>query len=361
MKEIAIKKILIINPFGIGDVLFTTPVIRAIKENFPEAFIGYWCNERVAPLLKNHPLIDKVFALSRGDIKKIYQQSKINAWKESIRLFQQIRREHFDISFDVSLDYRYNLVSFLAGIRKRIGLNYKNRSRLLTHKIDIVGFDNKHVVEYYLDALKSLNIKVTNSPKIELYLSKQDNEWAVDFLRTNNISADDLLIGIAPGGGASWGADAAYLRWPEDKFALLVKALILKPNARVMLFGSGEEESICRTIADAAGGKVINTAGKLTLSQFAALLSKCKILICNDAGPLHMAVGLGLKIVCLCGPVDEKVYGPFPVDPGKHRLVKKDLDCQPCYKRFRMKECTNRACLLDIDQAEVLTAVEELI
>ncbi len=71
------KKFLIINPFGIGDVLFTTPVIRAIKDNQPDSFIGYWCNERVEPILKNNPRIDKIFALSRGDIRKIYHQFRI--------------------------------------------------------------------------------------------------------------------------------------------------------------------------------------------------------------------------------------------------------------------------------------------
>ena len=69
------KKFLFINPFGIGDVLFTTPVIRAIKDKFPDSFIGYWSNLRVKPLLESNPRINKVFALSRGDIKKLYRES----------------------------------------------------------------------------------------------------------------------------------------------------------------------------------------------------------------------------------------------------------------------------------------------
>ncbi|MCM8827457.1 MAG: hypothetical protein NC904_08100 [Candidatus Omnitrophica bacterium] len=65
-----INKILIINPFGIDDVLFTTPLIRTIKEFSPETFLGYWCNERVSPILLNNPFIDRVFPLGRGDLKK---------------------------------------------------------------------------------------------------------------------------------------------------------------------------------------------------------------------------------------------------------------------------------------------------
>lgn len=355
------KKILIINPFGIGDVLFTTPAIRAIKNRYPKAFIGYWCNERVEQILKNNPNIDRIFALSRGDLKKIFQKSKLKGMKESLRLFSEIKKEHFDISFDVSLDYRYNLISWLAGIEKRIGLNYKNRSKFLTHKIDIVGFDDKHVVEYYLDVLKFLNIGFPDSPKIELHLSKENCDWAAKFLQDNGIEEDGLLIGIAPGGGASWGGSANYLRWPEQKFAALSDILIKKHSAKIILFGSAEESEICNRIAPFLSKQAINIAGKLTLSQFVALFSKCKVIVCNDAGPLHVAVGLGVKTVCICGPVDEKVYGPFPYGSQNNRLVKKDLSCRPCYKRFRMADCSKQICLEEISPEDALKAVEELI
>ncbi|MFA6350646.1 MAG: hypothetical protein WCY12_06980, partial [Candidatus Omnitrophota bacterium] len=97
------KRFLIINPFGIGDVLFTTPVIRAIKKAFPGAFICYWCNERVAPILKNNPHIDKVIALSRGDLKKISGRSWLQGIKANVGLFKSVRRQKCDICLDFSL------------------------------------------------------------------------------------------------------------------------------------------------------------------------------------------------------------------------------------------------------------------
>ena len=85
------KKILIINPFGIGDVLFTTPVIKAIKQSNPDSFIGYWSNLRVKPILASNPQINKVFALSRGDLKKFYQESFFKGIWNSIKLTRQLK------------------------------------------------------------------------------------------------------------------------------------------------------------------------------------------------------------------------------------------------------------------------------
>ncbi|MDP2939865.1 MAG: glycosyltransferase family 9 protein [Candidatus Omnitrophota bacterium] len=365
MKELSHKKILIINPFGIGDVLFTFPVIRAIKEKGEDIFVGFWCNERVEPILKNNPYIDKIFAMSKGDIKKIYSKSKIKGMVESLKLLSSIRKEHFDMSFDVSLDYRYNLISQLAGIKRRVGFNYKNRGRFLTERIDIDGFNGKHVVEYYLDALKLFNIEVKNKPMMELFLSKEDTDWADNFLKGFKVTDNDLLIGIAPAGGLSWGGSAFYLRWSEEKFAYLCQALINKYNAKIILFGSFDEIGICKNIESSLiesslKGNIINTAGVLTLAQFAALLKKCKIAICNDAGPLHVAVALGLKTVCICGPVDEKVYGPYPNNENT-RIVKAGLSCQPCYQRFKMSNCQDKKCLEDLEVDAVFEKVRELL
>ena len=119
------EKFLIINPFGIGDCLFTTPVIRAIKEAYPDSFIGYWCNERVQGIFKSDPNVNKLFALSRGDIKKIYNSSPWQGIKKSWELYRLIKKEKFNISLDFSLDHRYAWISQAAGVKRRIGFNYQ--------------------------------------------------------------------------------------------------------------------------------------------------------------------------------------------------------------------------------------------
>ena len=355
------QKILLINPFGIGDVLFTTSVIKAIKENNPENFLGFWCNERVKPILENNPYIDKIFALSRGDLKKIFKKSKFKGIKSFLKLFFAIKKEDFDIVVDFSLDHRYGLFSKLAGIKKRVGFDYKNRGRFLTEKIKIDSYKDKHIVEYYLDILRFLDIPRPTNPNLNLFISPEDKIWADNFLRQHNIKENDLLIGIAPCGGASWGKNAYYLRWPEEKFVDLSKVLIRELGAKIILFGTSDEAEICKKIEIFLKSDIINTAGKLTLGQFTALFKRCSIGICNDAGPLHIAVALGLKTICICGPVDEKVYGPYPENKN-YIVIKKDLPCRPCYKSFKVSECKyDLNCLKGISVEEVYLAVKSLL
>lgn len=112
------KKFLLINPFGIGDVLFTTPVIRAIRDSYPDGSIGYWCNERVKDILKDNKNIDFVFALSRGDIKRMYRQSRLKGIYRFFSLLRSIKKHRFDIAVDFSLDHRYSLLAKILGIKK---------------------------------------------------------------------------------------------------------------------------------------------------------------------------------------------------------------------------------------------------
>jgi ADP-heptose:LPS heptosyltransferase len=196
---------------------------------------------------------------------------------------------------------------------------------------------------------------------MDLFSSSGGDVWAAEFLKRNNISQAKLLIAVCPAGGESWGENGRYLRWPQDKFAHLCDRLIDNTGASIILFGSPEEEDIVKRVEVAMRNKALNTAGKLSLEQFVALLKKCPLAICNDSGPLHMSVGLGLKTICLCGPVDERVYGPYPISRD-NAVIKKELSCRPCYKNFRFPGCDyNHECLRGISVDEVFAAAERLI
>lgn len=355
------KKILIINPFGIGDVLFTTPVLSAIKDACPDTIIGYWCNERVKDILKNNKNIDKIFALSRGDIKKIYNKSRLEGIFKGIALYKSIKKERFDVSLDFSLDHRYGFISKLAGIKKRIGFNYKNRGRFLTDKITIDGYAQKHVVEYYLELLDFIGIK-PKTKNLDLYVSDIDRVNCKDILASYSINDKGLIIGIAPGGGASWGKDAAIKRWPAIKFAQLADKISKDFAAQILLLGDESDRPIIDIIVKTATYPVIDLAGKTSLAELIGIINNVEILIANDGGPLHIAVALGKKTVSFFGPVDPKVYGPYPADAKRHIVLRKELECSPCYSGFRLSGCLkNRECLEKIDIQEAVSAVASLL
>jgi heptosyltransferase-2 len=353
-------RILIINPFGIGDVLFTTPVITAIRDNYPNSFIGYWCNERVEAVLKNNPYLNITFALSRGDLKKIYYKSFFKGIVYSLELYSKIKKEKFDIALDYSLDHRYGLVSKLAGIKKRVGYNYKRRGRFLTDKLDLYGYSDKHVVEYYLELLELLNIKPRRF-NLELYLSESSKRKAKEILYSCGINDSDLLIGIAPGAGASWGEGALLKHWPAINFAQLIDRIIDNFDAKILILGDNNERYIADKIMNITKNRVIDLVGKTSLEDFLAVISKLKILITNDGGPLHVAVSLGIKTVSIFGPVNEMVYGPYPASE-EHIVVKKNIDCRPCYREFKIQSCTRkRECINSITIEEVFDAVRRLL
>lgn len=355
-----IKKILIVNPFGIGDVLFTTPVIRAIKEKHRSIFIGYWCNERVKEILVNNQMIDKVFDLSRGDLKKIFKVSKIKGIKSLFGLIKKIRREKFDLVLDYSLDNRYGLICKLAGIRKRIGFDYKGRGKFLTSKKKITGYANKHIIEIYADLLKNLNLKPYYL-KMDLNVTKEARNHVLNLLKKEGVKEKDCVIAISPAGGASWGKDAYFKLWPAENFTAVAEKAIKKFNAKILLLGDNSEKSITSIISSYLKENVIDLTGKTTLMELAAFIEKSDILVTNDGGPLHMAVALGTKTVSLFGPVDQKVYGPYPHNE-MHVVIKSNIECRPCYKDFRFSKCKiDKECLKSISPDRVFEAVRKLV
>ena len=355
------KRFLIVNPFGIGDVLFTTPVIRAIKDSEQDTIIGYWCNERVKEILENNPNIYKIFALSRGDIKKVYHKSKWQGIHKSLNLLYKIRKERFDTLLDFSLDHRYSLIAKIAGVKRRIGFNYKNRGRFLTDKIDLDGYSGKHVVEYYLDLLKPIGIK-PKSYNLELVIAESSKIKSRGILAEHGINDKDLIIGIAPGAGASWGEDASLKHWPAIRFGQLADRISNDFGAKVIILGDESEKPIADIIINSMHNKPVDLVGMTSLEELSAVINNLHILISNDGGPLHIAVALGKKTISFFGPVDPKVYGPYPPDEKRHIVLRKNLGCNPCYSKFRLSPCQkNKECLEKIDVEEALEAVKKLL
>jgi len=238
-----------------------------------------------------------------------------------------------------------------------VGLDYKGRMPFSTLRIPFDGFEKKHVVHYYLDILTSLGLEI-KSTELKLNVAESDLRWADDFLSQNGYNGQDTLIGIIPGAGESWGPQARFRRWDAGNYAKLVDKLIENTGLKFILMGAKAEEALCRELAETGTGALIESQGKTTIGQLAALIKKCHLVLLNDGGPLHVAVALKTRTVSIFGPVDETVYGPFGL-PEEHVVVKKDLMCQPCYRRFRMTDCEHVSCLTQLSVDEVYQKVIE--
>jgi lipopolysaccharide heptosyltransferase II len=355
-RKFFLKKILIVNPFGIGDLLFSTPLIKNLKNYYPNSRITVLTAKRSVPVLKNNPSVSEIIGFNRGDFKELKQKSKLKAYRKMFAVLGKIIFSKFDLYIDLSLEHRYSLVPALFGVKTRIGYNYKKRGRFLTEKVDMGGFVGRHVVEYHLSLLRFLGFK-PRFRNLELFVTDKEKRWAKDFLKKKGLRDKQTLIVLAPGGGKSWGQKANYLQWPKDKFIKLAKELGKNENNEIILCGDISDKLLCEGIYQSLENKPIDVCGKTNLRQLFALLAESDIVICNDTGILHMASALDKKIVCLCGPVDERVYGPYP-PADKKITISKDFSCRPCYNKFSVPNCHyNHQCLEQITVEEVLEKI----
>lgn len=352
------RKILVINFFGIGDVLFTVPLLRNIREQVPDAFIGYVCNRRVLPILEHNPLINKIYIYERDEYFELQKKSPWQAWQKALREISEIRAQHFDTVIDLSLNSSFSFLSWFLGIPQRVGFNHKNRSPFLTRKININGYAGQHLVEHNLGLLPQIGLEA-RFRKMEIFLQPQDVQWARETLRQHQLAANDCLVAVVPGGGASWGRDARFKRWPAEQYGRLIDIIVEKFSAKIILLGDFKEQELAQGVMKSAHTPIIDLTGKTTLGQYAAMLSLCRLAVVNDGGPLHLAVAAGARTVSIFGPVDEKVYGPYPM--AGHAVVTKGIACRPCYRHFRRAQCDHASCLQQLTVEEVFGKVAEML
>lgn len=353
--------IIVVNPFGIGDVLFATPLIHTIKAVFPRHRVGFMCNARSAPLLKNNPYIDEVIIYERDDFEKIRAQSWWKWCKAFTGLISTIKRGSYEAAIDLSLAPQFGFFLMLSGVKKRIGYNYKKRGYLLTHSLPLTGYEDRHIVEYYAGLLELLGLK-PQYRELELFIDKNDEAFAEKFFTDNSLGSFKTVFVIAPGGGASWGQDAQRKHWPYEKYTFLIDKIVEKYKAAIIIVGSNKEDFLSARLIQNSRNNVFDITGKTSVGQLAAVINKSDIFIGNDGGPLHIAAALKKKTISFFGPVSPLVYGPYPPDAEKHIVLKESLNCSPCYQQFRLQPCQrNRKCLLNIEPEQAVRAVGKLL
>lgn len=348
------KNILIVNPFGIGDVLFTTPLIAALKQRYPASSLSYLGNARTAPFLRNDTRLDKVFCYERDDFVAEYRKSPLSFCAKWISFVRELHAGQFDTAFDFSLGSPLSLALFAAGVPRRIGFDYKGRGRWLTDKVPLKGYEGRHVSAYYLDLL-GLDAASTENPPMSLALSPQDEDFAKEQMKANGLQQNKFVV-IHPGGGESWGQGAGLKRWSAVNFAKLADKMVEMASWPIILMGGKNDRALCEEVALGMRHKALFFCGQASISQTAALMRNSRVVIANDGGPLHMAVAAGARTVSIFGPVDPAVYGPYP--SKGHLVVRKGLRCQPCYQRFRMSDCQHQSCLRTLSCDEVVAAIQ---
>ncbi len=353
-------RILIANPFGIGDVLFSLPLVHALREIDPGNYIGYLCNRRTEELVAACLPIDWHLVFEKDEFRAGWKRSWSAGFKQILSMIRAVSRQHFDLFIDLSMGWHYGLGTWAGGIPRRVGFDFRGRGRFLTDRLAFEGFHNQPVSRTILELLPLLEIPLPKQLRHSLALPNSIEQQAEDALRSHGISNGERWVAIVPGGGASWGPNAVYKQWPPERFLETANHLISRFGARILLVGDAQEENLCRRIAGGLKTPPLPIQSP-SLLFLAGLLKRCDLVVGNDSGPMHLAASVGTKTVTIFGPVDADVYGPLS-DGAESRVVARGLACRPCYRGFRFPPCPwDNACLKQLAPSQVIAAAEELL
>lgn len=341
------KKILIRGLNWIGDAVMSLPTIWKIREAAPNAKLTLASPGWSSDIYCICDAVDEVIKLppKRG---LLGLQSEFSA----ARLFRQ---EGFDSALILPNSFRSALAPFLAGIRRRTGYRTGGRGMLLTEAISVDRKAVKHTVHYYRHLLAALGVSWEDgSEKFGLHVEDKAKKSTDEILKNRGVDFSAELIGFSP--GAAWGSSK---RWPAEFFSEAASALCSDSRRQALFFGSPADEDLIAGILEKTPDKTVGLAGAFEmLHHLAAAISRCRLLVTNDSGPMHLAAALGVPVVALFGPTDERISGPWAAASGK-AIVLRPPGCRPCYNpRCRKKGIP---CLSRITVEQVVTSVEKLL
>ena len=319
-----VKKILFITLSNMGDVILTLPVLDSLRGNFPQSKITVMVGPRPKEIFQDNPKIDRLI---------IYD--KYAKLRDKIRLFNELRKE----GFDIVIDLRNTLYGALLPCRFR------------TSPFLFIPRKIRHIKERNLYRLEMVLKKkgfLEKAGESVFYTNPKDKVYIDSLLQKNGIAKEERIILVSSGTGGN------TRRWEVNKFVQLCNKL--SEDYRVILIGSKVHQPITQQIRQNCANSIIDFTGLTNLGQLAYLLTRSTLMITGDTGTLQLASYMDTAIVALFGPSDEKRYGPWS---SKYRIVKKEIFCRPCKQvkcRFGTLECMRL-----IGVGDVLKAADSMI
>ena len=332
---------------GMGDLILSSVLAEAVKNCHPQSRVTFWASPRFAALLENHPFIDSCLDLDPGA-------------PFSARL-QTIRSHRFDAVLIPWSNSSHAWLAFLAGIPIRAGQSGRlTYSFLFTHPVrvrSVHGDTTSHWTEVQLDYVRSVGCSVpaaTLTPKV--ILTSSEINQAIAVYQSFGLDPSRPVCGLQ----ICKGLAVDEKRWPLDRFVDIGNQLVEK-GWTVVLTGTGKEKQLIDHVAQRMAKPapcLINLAGRYSLRETAALISRMNAFICPDTGPGHLAAALGVPVVSIfalkCDFPDR--WRPIGAPYAIVRPIRRECE-GPCIK----ETCPRLSCLLHIDPAEVVAAVSRFI
>src|SRR3989344_521501 len=287
------KKILVVQLWGIGETILMLPSLDALRKKFPDAQID------VLATIRNHDVF-----FNNENLNSVHL-TKLNPF--SILWFILKNLKKYDLVVDMEEYLNISaILSFFAG-RSIVGYSHGSRSKLYDYKVKYN--DRQHAVETFLDLARAVDADYDIDKLPKLNYSKSDKNKVDKFLKDNGVKNNDFLVCVAAGSAES----AKSRMWPYGRYAELCDEIISRHNAKIIFTGTPNESDLVKAIQDKMEhkDKTINAAGEINLNQLFYLMTKCRLFIGNDSGPMHIAAAQGIKTLGFFGPNLPVRFGPF--------------------------------------------------
>lgn len=280
-----VRRILIIKIWALGDSVVLLPTIKAIKDKFPNIKIDVLAHKSNKAVFEGQEFIDNIIEFSLPNILRLFKKYDLCIDAEPFA----------NVSATISfLSSSYSL-GFSHGVRSKV----YNETTLFNK--------NQHMVSNYLDFAEKIGIKPSVDKLIPIKINKNDSQHVSEYIRKNNIHENDFVVALVPGVGSS----VRYRMWPIDNFAKLGDELIRKFGAKVIFVDSKGNKPVVKEIQALMDEKSINTAGDFSVKQAAEMLRRCKVVVSNDSGMMHVSAAMGTKTIGLFGPNTPALWAPY--------------------------------------------------
>ena len=350
-------RILLIRLREIGDVVFTTPAIRGLRQHFPDAYISYVVEPAAAPIVARNPHLTEVI-VSPG-------RRGLAGVRDDLALAGRLRASRYDLAIDFHSGPRSSLLAWLSGAPTRIGYDVPGRGWMYTTRVarprDI---QPRHAVQNQWDLLNAIGISTPEpgqSPA-EMPVDARAAEAVDRRLEQFGVGRDDELVVLHVSAGNP------FRRWPLEAFAQLIAMLVHEhPRRRIVVVsGPSEKEAAARVVEqthgqlDAAAAEHVLRCGEFTLEELRALMDRAALYIGGDSGPMHIASTSTVPIVGLYGPTLPVRSAPWRAPQWPSEAAEVDgLPCRPCDQRVCVPG--DFRCLTWLKPEQVFGAAEHLL
>ncbi len=343
-EPLAPKRLLVVRLDRIGDVVLTTPALSALRQHFPHAFIAMMVRPPCLELVQGHPHLNEVIEYDKDGLH--------HGVAATIRFARRLQRYAFDTALILHPTNRSHWIPWLARIPVRIGYDRKC-AWLLTHRLPHRKQEGaKHEAAYTLEPLALFGI-TPPPPQPLIPVHDAAVRRVGQLLAQAGVSPEALLVAMHPS------ASCISKRWMPERFAQVADRLIAERGASVCLVAGADDAPVAQRVAEAMQRPVVNLAGQLSVGELAALLARCRLLVSNDSGPVHIAAAVGTPVVDIFGR-NQRGLSPLrwgPLGAG-HIILHKEVGCVTCLAHNCDIEFL---CLTSLETEEVYQAAATIL